>query len=289
MVLRPGDLFAWCDMPAPRYEPLWQCVGMVVGVYGVGYAIAATNPARHWPIILVGLLGKVLGPIGFLFAAVRGDLPWRFGLLNVANDLIWWAPFSLILYRTWRAFLAEEEAEPPPEIAEAMRAAVTQRGESLYDLSRQRPQLVVFLRHFGCTFCREAIADVQERAESIEAAGAGIVFVHMMDEGFAVDQFARYDAADVNRISDPDCNLYRAFGLGRGAAGQLLGPRVIWRGANSFFSRHGAGAVAGDVFRMPGACLVSQGRIVAQYPYRNAADRPDYVRLAGGEACAFGG
>ena len=63
------------------------------------------DPLRHWPIVLVGLLGKVLGPIGFLHAAVTGTLPWRFGVVNIFNDLIWWVPFSLLLLaagKRWR-------------------------------------------------------------------------------------------------------------------------------------------------------------------------------------------
>ena len=67
-------------------------------VYGVGYLAAATNPYKHWPIVLVGLLGKVLGPIGFFSAALSGTLPWSWGVTIITNDLIWWAPFGLILY-----------------------------------------------------------------------------------------------------------------------------------------------------------------------------------------------
>ena len=79
------------------WPQLWACIGMIVGVYGVGYIIAAGDPARHWPIVLVGLLGKVLGPIGFLNAAMHGQLPWSMGLVNLTNDLLWWVPFALIL------------------------------------------------------------------------------------------------------------------------------------------------------------------------------------------------
>ena len=39
----------------PRYPQIWQCVGMIVGVYGVGYLVAASDPLRHWPIVLVGM------------------------------------------------------------------------------------------------------------------------------------------------------------------------------------------------------------------------------------------
>ena len=75
---------------------------MVVGVCGVGYALAARDPYRHWPIVLVGLLGKLLGPVGFLHTAARGDWPWALGWLNVTNDLIWLVPFTLILRGAYR-------------------------------------------------------------------------------------------------------------------------------------------------------------------------------------------
>jgi hypothetical protein len=103
VVLFPALPFRWLGMPLPNYPQLWQCVGMIVGVYGIGYACAASAPLRHWPIVLVGLLGKLLGPLGFLMAARNGQLPWAFGWINLTNDLIWWIPFALILHRAYRA------------------------------------------------------------------------------------------------------------------------------------------------------------------------------------------
>ena len=97
----PETLFRFADMKLPRYPQIWQCVGMIVGVYGIGYLIAATNPLRHWPITLVGLLGKVFGPIGLAVALIRGELPLAFGATILTNDLIWWIPFAVILYRAY--------------------------------------------------------------------------------------------------------------------------------------------------------------------------------------------
>jgi hypothetical protein len=102
-VLFPLAWFEWGGMPAPNMPSLWQCIGMIVGVYGIGYGIAAFAPLRHWPIVLVGLLGKVFGPIGFLDAALRGEMPWRCGWLIVTNDLIWWLPFTALLLAARRA------------------------------------------------------------------------------------------------------------------------------------------------------------------------------------------
>ena len=112
VVLWPSAPFQWAGMELPNYLSLWQCIGMIVGVYGIGYAIAASDPIRHWPIVLVGLLGKVFGPIGFLWSAVQGELPWIAGLTILTNDLIWWIPFSLILIAVSRA-----AAEPITAVA----------------------------------------------------------------------------------------------------------------------------------------------------------------------------
>jgi hypothetical protein len=52
--------------------------------------------------VLVGLLGKIFGPVGFLWTASRGEIPWMFGATIPTNDLIWWIPFALILRSAWR-------------------------------------------------------------------------------------------------------------------------------------------------------------------------------------------
>src|SRR5689334_18386241 len=71
-ILFPNAMFHLADLPPANYPQLWQCIGMIVGVYGVGYVIAAFDPMRHWPIVFVGLLGKVLGPIGMVAALIHG-------------------------------------------------------------------------------------------------------------------------------------------------------------------------------------------------------------------------
>jgi ligand-binding SRPBCC domain-containing protein len=122
----PHLLFDLTDIARVNYPEIWQCVGMIVGVYGIGYLVAASDPRRHWPIVLVGLLGKVFGPIGFAMALLRGTFPPSFGWTILTNDLIWWAPFSLILWDTWRhwkpmdpltiRYVKESRISAPPEV-----------------------------------------------------------------------------------------------------------------------------------------------------------------------------
>lgn len=111
VVLWPNHYFDLVGMDRPLHPSIWQCVGMIVGVYGLGYAIAATNPLRHWPIVFVGLLGKLFGPLGYVDGAlIRKNLDPAFGWTIPTNDLVWWLPFGLILLAAYRAAKVERWA-----------------------------------------------------------------------------------------------------------------------------------------------------------------------------------
>ncbi len=109
--LFPDQWFRWFGMERANYPQLMAAIGMIVGVYALGYWLIAIDPKRYGPFVFVGLLGKVFGPIGFLIGALSGQLPWVFGWMNVMNDLIWlpiFIPFSILMYREmggWRGLL----------------------------------------------------------------------------------------------------------------------------------------------------------------------------------------
>ena len=100
-VLLPYHFFSVIGIEPPRYIEFWQCIGMIVGVYGIGYWLASKDPITHYPIVLVGFLGKVFGPIGFAQAVLTNKLPIEFGYTIVTNDLIWWIPFYQILKQSF--------------------------------------------------------------------------------------------------------------------------------------------------------------------------------------------
>jgi len=97
VVIFPVACLTLLGMPEPKYPELFQCIGMMVAVYGVAYLASTRDPVKFWPIVLAGLLGRILGPIGFLYGWHFGNLPGTFGLMLITNDIIWIIPFFMIL------------------------------------------------------------------------------------------------------------------------------------------------------------------------------------------------
>lgn len=156
----------------------------------------------------------------------------------------------------------------------------TDQGHNIAKLSHQKPVLLVFLRHFGCTFCREALADLAAIQEEIKATGTKLVLVHMSDDDTAQRYFLRYDIRNPAHISDPDCRFYRAFGLTKGTPRQLFGLQSWIRGFEAgVVNGMGVGPQLGDGFQMPGVFAVSEGVVKASFVHKLASDRPVYLDL----------
>lgn len=150
VVLFPNAWFELAGMELPRYPEIWQCVGMIVGVYGVGYAIAALDPLKHWPIVLVGLMGKILGPLGFAKALIDGTFTPKAGLTILTNDLIWWIPFTVMILAALRRMVSRPYAlDSARPLDEALKSYRYDGSSNLYEASFRRPLLTCFLRHYG--------------------------------------------------------------------------------------------------------------------------------------------
>lgn len=99
--LDPQWLVRFARLPPLDQPAIFACLGMVVGIYGLLYLEVARAPERGWPIAAVGLLGKVLGPVGLAVLLARGAWPPRTAILCLTNDLPWWIPFALYLRDAW--------------------------------------------------------------------------------------------------------------------------------------------------------------------------------------------
>jgi peroxiredoxin len=278
----PNVLTQWVDLHPPSRPQLWQALGLFVVVSGLAYLWAASAPARRWPITLAGLVSKLPAPLVFAWGLFDGSAAWHWGWIVLAQDVVWWVPFAALLYDAFRQ--NSQPAGSKPEyrsLDEALREARSHRGATLAELSARQRVLVIFLRHAGCTFCREALADLSVRREQLESHGVVLALVHMGSPLHMAQQCAYYELEDVHRFRDPECRLYRAFGLERGRFRQLFGWRV-WRRVlrAALVDGHGLGALAGDGFQMPGVFLLEDGQVINAYRAQTVADRPDYAAVA---------
>jgi hypothetical protein len=94
----PQWLFRFAGMPPLNYPEIFACLGMVVGLYGLIYFEVARRPEQGRLLAGVGLLGKVLGPIGLAQLVLSGTWPPATIVMCLTNDFIWWGPFALYLY-----------------------------------------------------------------------------------------------------------------------------------------------------------------------------------------------
>lgn len=177
--------------------------------------------------------------------------------------------------------LTESAASISPDVTELLASARTQAGESLLDLSMRTPIMVVFLRHTGCPFCREAMRDVRKQRTQIERDGMRVVFVHQGPEDeYTRKVFADEGVGDLPRVSDPGRALYRSMGLKRGNLWEMFGVKVWWRSMQALAGGARGGKVVGDAFQMPGVFVVHKGRVVRSMSFKSQSDRPDYTRMA---------
>ena len=107
----PQWLFRFAGMPLSNYPEIFACLGMVVGIYGFLYWEVARVPERGFLIAAIGLLGKVLGPIGLVQLIASGAWPLKSAVLCLTNDFIWWVPFAIYL-RDARAASAASRTSP---------------------------------------------------------------------------------------------------------------------------------------------------------------------------------
>lgn len=268
--------------PSPLMGEGWHVVAVWLAVLGLGFLLAARDAYRHWPVVLMGVLSKLGTGAWIGWDILHGRAPGLLWWWVAVETAAWCIPLLAILQSAYEAGLARKRTIPPEVLRFALRRK-TNMAVSLDELSRLSPVLLVFLRHMGCTFCREALADLAAMRRRIEAEGARLVLVHMSGEEAASRFFARYGLDDVQRIGDPGRTLYRAFGLPRGRFGDVLGPKVWWRGFQAgVLGRHGVGPLMGDGFQMPGVFLLFHGEVIRSYRHQSAADRPDYLSLVTG-------
>ena len=159
-----------------------------------------------------------------------------------------------------------------PDAAEFTLAALWQDG----------PAVLVFLRHLGCTFCREHVAQLRLDTDAFARHNArvALITVGKPDDTahFCAD---RAPNATFLCLSDADKRAYQAYGLSRTTPRDLfLSPHLYARGFQATLHGHFVGMPKGDPFQMPGVFIVEPGGIVRYaHRHKDAADNPPNADL----------
>ena len=173
-------------------------------------------------------------------------------------------------------------SDSPDDVAGTLASIYTESGVNLLALAEASPVLLIFLRHFGCSFCRQAISDVADLRGELDRRGVRPVFVHLGTPERAKPFFDYYGIGDVERVSDPAKQVYRLpiFQLGRSSPWlTLIQPSVWWGWLGGALFKHGIGMIKEDGNQMQGIFFLKGAKIVRRFRYRTIADEPDYLNL----------
>lgn len=171
--------------------------------------------------------------------------------------------------------------EPGQFAPDADVTLMTGRQSTLADIWQHHngPTVLVFLRHFGCIFCREHAAELAKSKAEFDKRGAQVVFV-----GKGSPEEAREFRADRSLpfeiVADPDRVAYRAFGLPEGRVSQLAGPAVVGASMRAMKNGAGVGKAVGNRRQLPGTYVIDQdGRFLFSKPAAHAGDVADIATL----------
>jgi hypothetical protein len=120
--------------------------------------------------------------------------------------------------------------------------------------------LLIFLRHFGCTGCREHVTALSPLLFEFHRFGLTTVFVGNGPATYIDEFIAQLDLADrrVEVVTDPSLASFREADLVR-SMWATLGPRAIVDKIRGRLTGHTQPGVFGDYSQQGGALLVAHG------------------------------
>ena len=98
-----------------------------------------------------------------------------------------------------------------------------------------------------------------------------------MEEG---EEFFASRWPEAGAVADPELWLYRAFGIDRGKAKEVIGLPAVGAAFRALLKGNGIGKPVGDPWIMPGVFLACDLRLVFRQRIRHSGDRTDVRSLA---------
>jgi hypothetical protein len=102
MVFASRAAYKLIGMPNPKIHFPIQLVGILVGLFGVGYYLVSRRPLENVNLLLLGFLSKLLGSCLATGYVLAGILPLHFVGVYFVSDVVYLPPFYIILARLRR-------------------------------------------------------------------------------------------------------------------------------------------------------------------------------------------
>jgi len=139
--------------------------------------------------------------------------------------------------------------------------------------------LVVFLRNFGCLFCREQAKRLRDAYPELTKRRINVVAVGVGTPSNAAE-FATWLKLPFPVFGCPDTSIHAAWGLGRATAGSMLDPGLVAAGARALLGGNIQSKPTGDSRQLPGMFIVDQqGSVRWARPGRHSGDNPTNEEL----------
>ena len=91
--------FKLLGIEKPDFNLPIQLVGVLVGLFGVGYWMVAASPVENRNVLLLGFWSKLLGSVLGVYYMCAGKLPPYFLAVLFVSDIGYLPPFYVILKR----------------------------------------------------------------------------------------------------------------------------------------------------------------------------------------------
>lgn len=141
---------------------------------------------------------------------------------------------------------------------------------------RRGPLVVMFMRHFGCAFCREQLIKIGRANEDFAAAGAEVVAIFQYSAE-ATRDFCASRKVPFDCLGDPLREAYGEVSVGRGGRDQVLGRKIARKYLQTIARSRvvGGGSQGGDMQQLPGTFVVDrEGRVLFAHYAVSSADNP---------------
>jgi hypothetical protein len=157
---------------------------------------------------------------------------------------------------------------------------VGESSKNLWTLSFEKKCVLVFLRHFGCLFCKNMVANIFLEKDWLKQQRYHTVFIHQSDPLVSKEFFKQFGFESYLEISDPYRSCYKAFEIGSANLFHLLNPKAIYGAWDSYQQGHRMSEADGNVWQMPGLVILHEGEILKRHQFSHVGEMPSIRNVA---------